>query len=167
MALRVSGLLQRDQAFYLDSMSNRIAAASLSFPERYEAANLLSTNLPASRFLIFSRMLLPGLSRLSVKDAEHASRMRVAQATLAVERYRVANGGKPPRSLEELVPRFLTEVPLDPFDGQRLRYKLRESSYVIYGVGSNGKDDDGLELDPKNPMNSHDITFYVNYRRGK
>lgn len=165
MALRVSGLLQRDQAFYLDSMSNRIAAASLSFPERYEAASLLSTNLPASRFLIFSRMLLPGLSRLSVKDAEHASRMRVAQATLAVERYRAANGGKPPRSLEELMPRYLVAIPSDPIDGKPLRFKPREQGYVVYAVGSNGKDDGGLELDPKHPNNSHDITFCVDHPR--
>jgi hypothetical protein len=46
-----------------------------------------------------------------------------AQAAVAIERWRLAHPGRLPDTLSELVPTYLTTVPLDPFDGQPVRYK--------------------------------------------
>jgi hypothetical protein len=40
-----------------------------------------------------------------------------------------------PDTLAELVPAYLTAVPLDPYDGQPVRYKKLPVGYVVYSVG--------------------------------
>src|SRR5262249_6607017 len=48
-----------------------------------------------------------------------------------------------PRSLPDLVPNYLSAVPLDPFDAAQLRYRLTAEGAVIYSVGRDGRDDGG------------------------
>ena len=48
-----------------------------------------------------------------------------------------------PATLDELVPDYLTAVPLDPFNGKALRYKVSETGFDVYSVGLDGIDDDG------------------------
>jgi hypothetical protein len=43
----------------------------------------------------------------------------------------------------DLVPRYLSEVPNDPFDGKPLRLKHTEDGLVIYSVGLDGDDNGG------------------------
>lgn len=69
---------------------------------------------------------------------------RTSIAALAVERFRRANAGQAPRSLEELVPAYLAAVPMDPFDGKPLKYKLDAGGYVIYSVDRDRADDGGV-----------------------
>lgn len=64
-------------------------------------------------------------------------------AALAVERYRRANAGQLPASLDALVPAFLDRVPADPFDDAPIRFARRDDGYVIYAIGRDGKDDGG------------------------
>jgi hypothetical protein len=47
----------------------------------------------------------------------------------------------------------MIHLPLDPFDGQPLRYKKLPKGYVVYSNGEDGKDDGGDE--------KKDITFTV------
>ncbi|MGQ9649354.1 MAG: hypothetical protein ACUVXJ_04525 [Phycisphaerae bacterium] len=66
---------------------------------------------------------------------------------LAVAAYR-NDHGRFPESLDELVPRYLEAVPMDPFTSQPLRYRLdTEEGYRLYSVGEDGKDDGGVERD--------------------
>ena len=44
------------------------------------------------------------------------------------------------------MPAFLPALPLDPFDGEPLRYKRMPDGIVIYSVGVDGKDDGGRIL---------------------
>ncbi len=88
---------------------------------------------------------------------------RCAATALSVERYRLAKGDLPDR-LEDLVPGFLQSVPLDPFDGQRLRYQRREAGYVVYSVGLDLADNQGREGKNRrssNAANGWDETFTV------
>ena len=162
-ALRITGLLAKDKAVYLQVMSTNLAAAGLPFPERLRTgkeAGSLATTLP-TRLCIFSRMLLPALSRCFLSDAYCAARLRVAQAALGVERYRKAHAGALPASLQDLVPAQLVQVLTDPYDGKPLRFKRRDAGYVIYSLGRDEKDDGGLERNPKKSGNPFDITFIV------
>ena len=70
-------------------------------------------------------MLLPGLSGAVTGDARGTARVRLALAAVAVARYRLANGQLPDR-LEDLAPKYLESVPVDPFDGKPIRYKKTE-----------------------------------------
>ncbi len=73
--------------------------------------------------------------------------LRSAAVLLAVERFRLRHG-RWPEALAELVPDFLSAVPLDPLDGRPLRLRRLEDGVVVYSVGLDGKDDGG-RLDGK------------------
>ena len=70
--------------------------------------------------------------------------LRSAGTALAVERYRLANG-RLPATLQDLVPTFIASVPVDPFDGQALRYQQLDPGYVVYSVGQDLADNQGEE----------------------
>ena len=94
-------------------------------------------------------------------EAQFVAEARVTRTALAVERYRLAQGQSPER-LDDLCPRFLDSVPLDPIDGRPLRYRKLEKGFVVYSVGANGADDGGTrEDDPKHKLATLDIVFKV------
>jgi hypothetical protein len=68
---------------------------------------------------------------------------RTAIAALAIERFRRAHAGQAPPSLDALVPAYLAAVPLDPYDGTPLKYKLDADSYVVYSVDRDRANDGG------------------------
>jgi len=68
---------------------------------------------------------------------------RVVVAAIALKRFQLQHG-KLPTTLGELAPEFFPFVPIDPYDGQPLRYHPNaDGTYLLYSVGANGVDDDG------------------------
>ncbi|MFT3878968.1 MAG: hypothetical protein QM703_04825 [Gemmatales bacterium] len=61
---------------------------------------------------------------------------------LACERYRLVEGCYP-KALTDLVPAYLSSVPIDPFTRNPLLYRTIPVGVVIYSVGRNGIDDGG------------------------
>ncbi len=161
--LKTLGLFRRDQEFFMQVMATNIAVAKLPFPDRFEAGKEADQSLSSRprRLCIFSRMLLPSLSRAFIRDADHTAQLRVARTALALERFRLAHNGTLPGRFDELVPAYLPEPVSDPVDGQPLRFKALNKGFVVWSVGSDGKDDGGRERDPKNTSTSWDITFIV------
>jgi hypothetical protein len=88
------------------------------------------------------------------------ARLRCARAALAAERYRRRQGDWPP-SLATLVPRYLGDVPLDPFDGKPMRYRRTDTGALIYSVGRDGRDDGGDPTRPPNEFDPRDIVLTV------
>jgi len=161
--LKTLGIFRRDKEFFMQVMATNIAAAKLPFPDRFERGQEADKSLSSrpGRFCIFSRMLLPALSRAFLKDADHTAQLRVARTALALERFRLAHNGMLPARFDELVPAYLPDPVSDPVDGQPLRFKALARGYVVWSVGSDGKDDGGRERNPKNASTSCDITFIV------
>jgi hypothetical protein len=87
------------------------------------------------------------VGNLTTAFHEDAARLRCAIVMLAAERYRLEHG-KWPETIAELVPQFLDSVPLDPFDGQPLRWRRREGGMVVYSIG-NDLADDGGQVHPR------------------
>ena len=52
--------------------------------------------------------------------------------------------GSLPQSLDALVPEFMEAVPLEPFDGEQLRYIRHKDGYTVYTIGYDGIDNGGL-----------------------
>jgi hypothetical protein len=52
-----------------------------------------------------------------------------------------------PAKLDELVPKYLKEVPGDLFSGKPLIYRPEEKGFLLYSVGLDGTDDDGRGYD--------------------
>ena len=71
--------------------------------------------------------------------------LRCGIAAVAVERYRLAHGHWPDR-LEDLIPAYLSKIPIDPFDGQPLRFRRLKDGVIIYTVGEDQKDEGGRRI---------------------
>ena len=102
-------------------------------------------------------LLRAGLFEL---DAGIQVQFDLARTALALERFRLPTGARPER-MEELVPRYLPQVPLDPFDGQPIRYRRRQAGYLLYSVGPDGQDNDGREQDEVKSGEPCDWCFIV------
>ena len=87
------------------------------------------------------------------------ARLRVADVALAVERYRMEHGGWP-ASLSALAPRYLAEIPLDPFDDMPIRYADIRTGRVVYSVGRDRVDSLGACW-AKHSYAALDVTFAV------
>jgi len=85
------------------------------------------------------------LSSLLEHHLNHLTSAALLQAGIALERHRLKYGSHP-ESLDAIAPEFLTFVPLDPYDGQPLRYRRRDDaggSPLVWSVGPNGVDEGG------------------------
>jgi type II secretory pathway pseudopilin PulG len=151
--------------YYLGVMETNIALASLPAPRNLAITNIFAgvENDAKRNFYILSSLLLPALSKAVLRETESAAWLRLAVVALAIEKFKKSEGHFP-ENLEDLVPKFLPDLPVDPFDGATLRYRLIEKGYLIYSVGTDGRDDGGLgksaeqKLSDKTPF---DITFTV------
>ena len=125
---RVSGINERDKAFFIDTMTRWVRATKMGFPEMLRECERVDDLLEAelgkhpTRYLV-SKMLLPQLSGVAKKEALLAARLRCARMALAIEKFRARNSGKLP-SLADLQPDYLQEVPRDPVDDRPLEYRL-------------------------------------------
>jgi hypothetical protein len=66
----------------------------------------------------------------------------------ALELYRREHGACP-KSLDELAPQYLADVPKDPFTEEGpMVYRLTPEGYTLYALGPNRKDDGGISEKP-------------------
>jgi hypothetical protein len=84
--------------------------------------------------------------------------LHAAVTALATERYR-RDKGHWPEALTDLIPDFLVQVPIDPYNGGPLRYRRLEDGVVVYSVGPDGQDDGGKIVRRGNPPSGADIGF--------
>jgi hypothetical protein len=96
-----------------------------------------------------AKLFAPALSKIAAAAQRSQANLRCAACALAVERYRQDHRAWPP-SLQALVPRYLAQLPKDPFDGAALRFGKHREGVVIYSVGPDGKDNGGA-IDPEQP----------------
>jgi hypothetical protein len=70
---------------------------------------------------------------------------------LALHAYR-KDQGRYPTTLNELVPRYLSKVSLDPFsDNQTLRYRLDGKRYKLWSIGPDARDDNARPAEDPSP----------------
>jgi hypothetical protein len=75
----------------------------------------------------------------------HQAHVDTLRLALACERYRLKHGTWP-ATLEVLVPEYVPGVPLDPYTGKTLLYRLLDDGVVVYSVWHNESDDGGSVL---------------------
>ena len=81
----------------------------------------------------------------------------LTQLALATAAYR-SDHGRYPGTLESLVPKYITEIPTDPFSGESLKMKAVKDGLILYGIGEDLKDNSGAAYD--NETKKGDIAFY-------
>ncbi len=85
-----------------------------------------------------------GMTKAYFGVAKARAQVRAARLGLALEACQDRTGSYP-ESIEALVPDILPELPVDPFSGKDLLYRLTDEELVVYSVGKNGVDDGGLK----------------------
>jgi len=89
-------------------------------------------------------LLYEAAHRQLARNAERAEQSRTTTlVAIALTRFK-RERGRWPDQLEQLVPTYLASVPLDPNDGQPIRYKLIDNRPLVYSVGSDRFDDGGV-----------------------
>jgi hypothetical protein len=115
---------ERLKALYALSAENRRGDAPTMFHRFWESALYVPYQIAAT------------------SDCRSRAILRTTAVAIACERFRRANR-RWPASLAEIPKTILAAIPLDPFDGQPLRYKRLEVGAVVYSVGRNLRDDGG------------------------
>ena len=82
----------------------------------------------------------------------------------ALRKYESDNGSKATQ-LSKLVPKYLERVPLDPFDGEKLRFDAERQ--IIYSVGQNLIDDGGKEDGDLKDNGTADFVVHLVPKEGK
>jgi hypothetical protein len=96
-------------------------------------------------------LLMPAVAKVMEADNRTHAQTRCALVAVAAERYRRAHGNWP-ASVDALVEdKLLKQAPTDPYDGARLRYRVREGSVVIYSVAQD-REDNGGKFDGKSGL---------------
>jgi len=115
---------------------------------------------PSFRLDLLGTWAMAPLYRVAQIDARVSAYLDLARTALAIERYRLATG-KVPERLEELIPQYLREVPVDPFDGSPIRYRRADRGYLLYSIDLDGQDNTGREKTEVNSGEPYDLSFVV------
>ncbi|MDP1560129.1 MAG: hypothetical protein Q8M16_01915 [Pirellulaceae bacterium] len=91
--------------------------------------------------LVFG-LLIPTVNLLAEADIRCQTQRELTQLAFAITAYRFQEG-RLPRSLEDLAPEWITEVPPDRFAVGALVYRPSETGFRVYSIGINGVDDGG------------------------
>lgn len=159
--IRLPGARRRTLLGVLDHDADCIEAAKLPEPQRLAEFRRIDKGLDELPILQKTvRMMVLRMSRIAELDLRLHARLDLARTALAIERYRLATG-KPPEELNSLVPKYLAQLPIDPFDGQPIRYRRERSGYVLYSVGEDARDNSGREPNPKDRTAPSDLCFIV------
>ena len=92
--------------------------------------------------------------------ATQQARPRLADAVIAVERFRRRHGDLP-QKLEDIDRDLLPEIPVDPYSGKPVRYRINPDGHVVYSVGNNRVDDGGEGRSDRDP----DMGFTITLRK--
>jgi hypothetical protein len=159
--------LPADQAFHLRTMNGYIAIAMLPTHEQLRKVDEFTSGFRheaaqarADKERVFTSLMLPAIDKVFEAAIRDKALLRCTITALAAERYRLANEKKEwPKRLDDLCPKYLDAVPLDPFDGRPLKYKFRDDGVTIYSVGADGIDNGGTNLTSSGREPGADIGF--------
>jgi hypothetical protein len=100
---------------------------------------------------ILAKIMLPSMERATLTHFRNTAERRLTATALAVRHYTLDHGGTPPEKLDELVPKYLPAVPLDPFalTPQPIKYANDADKPRLYSVGEDAADGAGSELPTK------------------
>lgn len=126
---------------YIRGMDQMIADADLPYAARRPAQD------PGDPF---NEEMLSAFAGYRFRFTQVETRTVLLTTTLALQAYSLDHH-RYPSTLQELVPSYLPALAADPFAlSGPLHYRPNGSSYLLYSVGPDGKDDGGIPCKPAN-----------------
>lgn len=138
---------------YMESCQARAEQPFASTTERDREATLA-----AAHHGLLTSIILPAMDRFLFQAAQAKAAHAAAYVGVAAERYHLDHGSFPP-SLDALVPQYLDDLPLDPFDNAPLKFRVRGGDLLVYSIGPDRKDDGGAPFDQQ--AKTGDLVFVV------
>jgi len=141
--------LNRDQAFSILGELEKIDQSRVSWDEVLENEKMFTREVVKDA-PVFGRLLAWWIGRGTRKRAAEShhsgiARLRLLMTELALRCYK-ADQGQPPAGLPTLVPKYLQPLPVYPFSGKPLIYRVQGSNWVLYSVGADRIDDGGKPI---------------------
>jgi hypothetical protein len=134
--------------FYADMLKSLEGAHDLTtFRKAYKSRPIVAQGSP--KLYLLANLLIPSIERAANVHFRSQADRRLAATALAIMLYRADHEGAFPKSLEELVPKYLPAVPADPLakPGVPIGYVADADRPRIYSVGENGVDNGGAPID--------------------
>ncbi len=102
--------------------------------------------------------LAPAYEHARFNDARAATGNLMLATALALRAYNLERGAFPEK-LEQLVPNYLSQLPMDGFGrGEALRYKKQGDSFVLWSIGPDKKDNGGKAIQgTPRPSRAYDL----------
>lgn len=143
-------------SWLLKYTTSLVAIANLPHQDQQKAVTELALKLNEKPNL--RKIFPPFIVNIGIESNRYLAMLNCAITGLAIERYRITNG-KWPRKLDELVPEYLAKLTTDPFNGEPLLVGTIPGGLVIYSVGPDLQDNNGLIDDSKPLKEGTDIGF--------
>jgi len=159
----ISSRLRTEEALtirYYTYLAGRINRMSLDPPAPGKEDPMLS-EIDGSRYAL-AKMALMFPRMLGNQPALMRARLRAAAAAMAALRFK-NDHGRLPASPDELVPEYMAQMPLDPFSGTLLLFKLVDDGLIIYSIGEDRTDDVSKGYVPGRRTSAHgdDVGFTI------
>jgi hypothetical protein len=140
----------QDLVNYLEMMGRFVEASKQTPQQAQKSAIEIESELKAivggsvltKVNYILTALVVPAVSKVIEADLRNIAQNDAAGAVLAAERFR-RQYGRLPDKLEQLTPEYLPRIPLDPYNGQPLRFQVAGNELVIYSVGADLQDHGG------------------------
>jgi hypothetical protein len=150
------GWVQQNKVAYCQAFQEEVFSNFTVKPERVTPrANVpVRTRTPVkspSKFVSLYHWLpqiaLHGYYEITCAYGESVDELHLDLVAWGIERHRLTLGHYP-KTLAELVPKSVSELPVSVFGGHPFSYAtLPDGSYQIFSVGKNGRDDGGADDD--------------------
>jgi hypothetical protein len=140
LSLLIPGAAKSNRAAML-RFNNRVVALAREPVEKH-ADGFAELEKFGKRLPPLARILAGAVAKVGNAYRRDVGQMRSAVVMIATERYRRAEGHWP-AALTDLVPKYLSAVPLDPIDSAPLRVRHLSDGLVIYSIADNKQDDGG------------------------
>jgi len=124
----------------------RLMAKDLAF----EPANLLKNSMTAlteegrSKLLaqLIEALFMPAIVSLDIAGSRSQTQTNLQDLAIALALYK-NDRGQFPKKLDELVPKYVKEIPPDRYGGKPLVYRSSGDGVLLYSFGHDGKDSGG------------------------
>jgi len=136
-------ILEKDLVVYLKLMSQQQDYYKVPYWKAAEAIRNHSIDPQIPRYCLLTRLILPDLTHVVTRNAEHDAAVDVARVGLGLKLFKQKNGAYPD-TLDKLAPEFLENIPVDPFTGKALIYRKADAGFMLYSLGPNQQDDNGM-----------------------
>jgi hypothetical protein len=106
-------------------------------------------------------LLLPAVTKVQEAEDRRNQTFEHVRLAFGLAAFK-ADNAKYPKQLDELSPKYLAKLPGDSFSGKPLNYTSDGTSFMLWSVGPNGKDDNGRGRDDS--PRGDDITITMPFK---